>query len=105
MQTIRFERDSAVGRIVLANPPFNRLDLGFSECLRQAVHDASESDVRVVLITVGLSAGEAVAAPNGRPTISAGRVAWSMSSRQQPRRRLTPRRQMPTPNPPSPPSA
>ena len=50
MQTIRFERDSAVGRIVLANPPFNRLDLRFPECLRQAVHDASESDVRVVLI-------------------------------------------------------
>ena len=39
------------------------------------------------------------------PTISAGRVAWSMSSRPQPtRRRLTPRR-MPAPNPPSPPSA
>ena len=50
MQTIRFERDNAVGRIILANPPFNRLDLRFSECLRQAVHDASESDVRVVLI-------------------------------------------------------
>jgi enoyl-CoA hydratase/carnithine racemase len=50
MQTIRFERDDGVGRIVLANPPFNRLDLRFSECLRQAVHAASESDVRVVLI-------------------------------------------------------
>jgi enoyl-CoA hydratase/carnithine racemase len=50
MQTIRFERDNAVGCIILANPPFNRLDLRFSECLRQAVHDASESDVRVVLI-------------------------------------------------------
>ena len=50
MQTVRFERDNTVGRIVLANPPFNRLDLRFSECLRQAVHDASESDVRVVLV-------------------------------------------------------
>jgi len=30
MQTIRFERDNAVGRIILANPPFNRLDLRFS---------------------------------------------------------------------------
>jgi hypothetical protein len=39
------------------------------------------------------------------PTISAGRVARSMSSRQQPsRRRLTPRRRMPAPNPPSSPS-
>jgi len=49
-KTIRFERQDAVGRIVLANPPYNRLDLQFSECLRQAVHDASESDIRVVVI-------------------------------------------------------
>jgi enoyl-CoA hydratase/carnithine racemase len=42
-----------VGRIVLANPPFNRLDLRFLEYLRQAVHDASESDGRVVLIVEG----------------------------------------------------
>ena len=32
MQTIKFERDNAVGRIVLANPPFNRLDLPRSIC-------------------------------------------------------------------------
>lgn len=50
MQTVRFEREGAVGRIVLANPPYNRLDLQFSECLRQAVHDASESDIRVLMI-------------------------------------------------------
>src|SRR6201981_613466 len=50
MQTVRFERDNTVVRIVLDNPPFNRLDMRFSECLRQAVHDASESDVRVVLL-------------------------------------------------------
>src|ERR1700731_5318112 len=50
MQSIRFERENAVGRIVLANPPFNRLDLQYSECLRRAVHEASESDVRVVLV-------------------------------------------------------
>jgi enoyl-CoA hydratase/carnithine racemase len=49
-KTIRFERQGAVGRIVLANPPYNRLDLQFSECLRQAVHDASQSDVRVLVI-------------------------------------------------------
>jgi enoyl-CoA hydratase/carnithine racemase len=49
-KTIRFERQDAIGRIVLANPPYNRLDLQFSECLRQAVHDASESDIRVVVI-------------------------------------------------------
>jgi hypothetical protein len=30
MTTIRFERDGAIGNIVLANPPFNRLDLRFA---------------------------------------------------------------------------
>jgi enoyl-CoA hydratase/carnithine racemase len=50
METIRFERENAIGRIVLTNPPANRLDLQFSECLRQAVHDASESDIRVLVV-------------------------------------------------------
>jgi enoyl-CoA hydratase/carnithine racemase len=50
MKTIRFERQNAVGRIVLANPPANRLDLHFSESLRQAVHDASQSDIRVLVV-------------------------------------------------------
>src|SRR6266403_4088813 len=50
MTTIRFERDGAVGNIVLANPPFNRLDLRFSEALRAAVHQASESDIRVLVV-------------------------------------------------------
>jgi len=50
MQTIRFERRNAIGRIVLANPPYNRLDLRFSECLRLAVHEASQSDIRVLAI-------------------------------------------------------
>src|ERR1700758_1510109 len=49
-KTIRFERQDAIGRIVLANPPYNRLDLQFSECLRQAVHEASQSDIRVLVI-------------------------------------------------------
>jgi enoyl-CoA hydratase/carnithine racemase len=49
-KTIRFERQDAVGRVVLANPPYNRLDLQFSECLREAVHDASQSDIRVLVI-------------------------------------------------------
>jgi enoyl-CoA hydratase/carnithine racemase len=50
MQTIRFERQDGIGNIVLANPPYNRLDLQFSESLRQAVHQASESDIRVLVI-------------------------------------------------------
>ena len=50
MKTIRFERSGAVGAIVLANPPLNRLDTRYAECLREAVHEASESDVRVLVV-------------------------------------------------------
>src|ERR1700684_44848 len=50
MTTIRFERDGAIGNIILANPPFNRLDKGFAEALRVAVHQASESDIRVLVV-------------------------------------------------------
>src|SRR6202158_3807983 len=50
MTTIRFERDGAIGNIVLANPPFNRLDLRFAEALRVAVHQASESGIRVLVV-------------------------------------------------------
>ena len=50
MTTIRFERDGAIGNIVLANPPFNRLDLRFAEALREAVRQASESDIRVLVV-------------------------------------------------------
>src|SRR5882762_5877089 len=50
MTTIRFERDGAIGNIVLANPPFNRLDLRFAEALRSAVRQASESDIRVLVV-------------------------------------------------------
>jgi enoyl-CoA hydratase/carnithine racemase len=50
MKTVRFERQNAIGRIVLANPPYNRLDLQFAENLRQAVHDAGESDIRVLVV-------------------------------------------------------
>jgi enoyl-CoA hydratase/carnithine racemase len=50
MNTIRFVRDEGVGSIVLSNPPQNYLDHRFSECLAQAVHEASESDIRVLLV-------------------------------------------------------
>jgi enoyl-CoA hydratase/carnithine racemase len=50
MNPIRFERQNAVGSIVLANPPFNRIDLQFAESLRHAVHDASQSDIRVLIV-------------------------------------------------------
>src|SRR6201984_3380337 len=48
--TIRFEHDGAIGSIVLANPPYNRLDLRFAEALRIAVHQAGESDIRVLVV-------------------------------------------------------
>src|ERR1044072_2519448 len=50
MTAIRFERDGAIGNIVLANPPFNRLDLRFAEALRIAVRQASQSDIRVLVV-------------------------------------------------------
>src|ERR1700752_1935856 len=50
MSKIRFERDGAVGNIVFDHPPFNRLDLRFSEAFRSAVHQASESDIRVLVV-------------------------------------------------------
>src|SRR3979411_2434167 len=50
MTKIRFERDGAVGNIVRANQPFNRLDLRFAEALRDAVHEASASDIRVLVV-------------------------------------------------------
>src|SRR5882724_11152499 len=51
MKTIRFERRGSIGHIVLANPPYNRLDLQFSHCLRDAVHEASSSDIRALVIS------------------------------------------------------
>ena len=51
MKTIRFERQGSIGRIVLANPPYNRLDLQFSHCLRDAVHEASSSDIRALVVS------------------------------------------------------
>lgn len=48
--TIRFERTGLVGAIVLANPPFNRLDTRYAARLRDAVREASESDVRVLIV-------------------------------------------------------
>jgi enoyl-CoA hydratase/carnithine racemase len=50
MQVIRFERTGAIGHIILCSPPGNLIAVAFSEGLRQAVHEASESDVRVLLI-------------------------------------------------------
>ncbi len=50
MKTIRFEQDDGIGRIILCAPPGNMLDKAFCENLRLAVHEASESDARVILV-------------------------------------------------------
>jgi enoyl-CoA hydratase/carnithine racemase len=50
MKSIRFDREDGVGHIVLANPPHNYLDKRFCENLASAVHEASESDVRAILV-------------------------------------------------------
>src|ERR1700682_1282203 len=50
MNTIRFEHREGIGSIVLTNPPFNRVDKKYSSLLREAVHAASESDIRVLLV-------------------------------------------------------
>jgi enoyl-CoA hydratase/carnithine racemase len=50
MSTIRFERRESIGSIVLANPPYNRIDLQYAASLREAVSAANGSDIRVLLI-------------------------------------------------------
>src|SRR5258706_15533757 len=50
MSTIRFERRESIGSIVLANPPYNRIDLQYAAALREAVHAASVSDIRVLVV-------------------------------------------------------
>ncbi|KWE94384.1 hypothetical protein [Burkholderia ubonensis] len=50
MKSIRFERHDSVGHIVLANPPLNLIATEFSERLGEAVHEASESEIRALLV-------------------------------------------------------
>src|SRR5882757_8371058 len=50
MTKIRFERRGAIGSIVLAGPPYNRIDLEYAATLRESVRAASESDIRVLVV-------------------------------------------------------
>jgi enoyl-CoA hydratase/carnithine racemase len=50
MQVIRFEQKDSIGHIVLANPPKNLIASDFSDALKQAVHEAGESDIRALLV-------------------------------------------------------
>jgi hypothetical protein len=62
MPVIYFERKDSLGHIVLANPPKNLIESNFSNALKQAVHEASESDIRALLVRrrVPISAKEAM---------------------------------------------
>jgi enoyl-CoA hydratase/carnithine racemase len=50
MTATRFDQHSGIGSIVLANPPFNRIGSAFATDLRDAVHRASESNIRVLVV-------------------------------------------------------
>jgi enoyl-CoA hydratase/carnithine racemase len=50
MKVVRFERDGAVGSIVLGNPPHNWLSRQFADDLAGAVHQVAESDIRALMI-------------------------------------------------------
>jgi enoyl-CoA hydratase/carnithine racemase len=50
MSVVRFERHESVGHIVLANPPLNLITTEFSDRLRAAINQASESTIRALLI-------------------------------------------------------
>lgn len=48
--TVRFEQAGAVGHIILAAPPFNRVDRRFPQDLSVAIRAASESNSRALVI-------------------------------------------------------
>jgi enoyl-CoA hydratase/carnithine racemase len=51
VSSVRFEQQDTLGRIVLASPPYNFVGSEYNADLITAVHDASESDVRALLIS------------------------------------------------------
>ena len=50
MSAVRFEHQGSIGRIVLANPPYNRIDSQYARHLRAAVRTAGESSIRVLAV-------------------------------------------------------
>ncbi|MTD55736.1 enoyl-CoA hydratase/isomerase family protein [Amycolatopsis pithecellobii] len=50
MTVVRFRQDGAVGHLILAGGPNNWVDDEFRHEIREAVHAASESDIRALLI-------------------------------------------------------
>ena len=50
MSVIRFERQGNVGHIILADAPQNLINNRFCEALKDAVHEASCSEIRALLV-------------------------------------------------------
>lgn len=50
MTVVRFEQTGAVGHIVLCDPPENQLGKRWADDLRQAVHEASASGIRALVV-------------------------------------------------------
>src|SRR5260370_39647472 len=50
MPVIHFEQKDSLGHVVLAIPPKNLIESNFSNALKQAVHEASESNIRALLV-------------------------------------------------------
>ena len=50
MTAVKFEQHVSVGHLVLCNPPDNPLGRAFADDLTAAVHTASESDIRALLV-------------------------------------------------------
>jgi enoyl-CoA hydratase/carnithine racemase len=50
MTAVRFAREGVIGTILLSDPPFNRIDAQYAVELADAVRQASESDLRVLVI-------------------------------------------------------
>lgn len=50
MKSVRFERHDSVRHIVLGNPPLNLIATAFSEHLGEAIHAASEANIRALLV-------------------------------------------------------
>ncbi|MEV8048321.1 enoyl-CoA hydratase/isomerase family protein [Streptomyces griseoluteus] len=50
VKSVKFVRSEAVGSIILGNPPENELGREFADDLLAAVHEASSSDIRALVI-------------------------------------------------------
>ena len=50
MRTVLFKHEGGVGQVILANPPTNCLGRQFADDLTAAVHEASQSGIRALVV-------------------------------------------------------